>query len=374
VDFPRYLCEDCYKKGKDPYGPGMQTYVANADFQVTERLTYPLQEGFVPEVAEAARPLDGGDGANVTNVYVSNYPHWDDGFYATSWWYLDPWYWGGWYYPYPGNFYVSFGWNWGWWGWGAYHYNYFPYYYCGPYYAYYPYGGYYDCYPDNCYPYGSGDWRSFRPASKKGDSGQLHTAMNRTASRGVRSGQPVLKSSEGADHLRYTSTGAMSNIGRDARSIVSRSKSAGEPRVIRDRPTRSYKNDSQGLTRQTRQVQPKRSVDREQRVITRSSKSTRSYIGNDSRSRTSRGQERLSREVNRKFTDPRRSEGSVTPRTSRSRTETRGTYVPNSRRQSSGSSGRSYSSPPPRSTGGGKSSARTPSSPPSRSSSSRAKH
>jgi len=378
VDFPRYLCEDCYKKGKDPYAEGMPAYIASADFDKTDRLTYPLEEGFVPDEGEAAELQYREHETEVTKVYVTYYPRWNDGFYDTSWWYLDPWYWGGWYDPYPGAFYWGVGWNWGWGGWGAYHYTYFPYYYCGPYYAHYPWWGYYNCYPDYGYHgdywrrYGDDGWRSFRPVPKDRDSGRLYTAMNRPAGRDIRYGQPLLKSSASSDRLRYNSTRAPSDVGRDTRSLKSRRGSGEEPRVIRERPTRSYKEGRQGVTRESREVRSKRTPDREQRVITRPSRTSRSYTGTDSRRMDTRGQERRSSDIDRRSSEPRPSRYDATPRTSRPRTESRSTYVPNVRRESGG---KSYSPPSSRNTGG-RSSARSSSPPPKSSpsrSSSRAK-
>ena len=367
VDFPRYLCEDCYKKGKDPYAAGMPAYAAGADFEKTDRLTYPLEEGFVPDVAEETQPRDEGNEANVTKVYVTYYPRWNDGFYDTSWWYLDPWYWGGWYDPYPGSFYFSIGWNWGWSGWGAYHYTYFPYYYSGPYYAHYPSWGYYNCYPD--YGYYGGDsygWRSFRPVPKRGQTGQLYTAMNHPVDRDIRHGQPTLKSRETSERLRFASTRTSSNLERSSSSLKYRRTSGADPQVIRGRPTRSYKDGREVPARESREVRSKTTSYREQRVITRPSKNSRSFTGNDRRTMETRGIERKSGEIGRRLAEPRRSQVDVTPRGTRSGRESSGTYAPNVRREGGG---KSMSSPPSRQSTGRSSATRTSSPPPSRSSS-----
>jgi hypothetical protein len=361
VDFPRYLCEECYEKGKDPYAQGMPTYAAASDFERTDRLTYPLEEGFALEVAEDSQPSSAGDPASVTKVYVTYYPRWNDGFYDTSWWYLDPWYWGSGYDPYPGSFYFSIGWNWGWPGWGAYHYTYFPYYYCGPYYAYHPWRGYYTCYPHHWHSGGyDSAWRSFRPIPKQG---RLYTAMNHPVDRDFRYKQQPLKSGETSDRLRFLST-RKSDLERNSRSLNYRRTSGKDTQVIRGRPERTYKDAREGGARESREVRSKSTSYREQRVITRPSKSSRSFTGTGRRTTDTKGIERRSGEIQRRPTEPRRSQADVAPRSTRSRTESRGTYTPNVRRDSGG---KSVSPPRSGQSSGGRSSTKaTP--PPSRSS------
>lgn len=337
VDFPRYLCEDCYKSGKDPFGPGMPTYVAYADFEATDRLTYPLEQGFV-------REGDGNMGLSpqlgnttVTTAYVSYYPRWDNGFYSTSWWYNDPWYWGA---PYYGSsFYFSVGWNWG--GWGRCHYNYFPYYYNGPYYACGPYWGYYNCYPASInYPASYGyayNKRSFRP-TPKGSSSSLHTAMNQPTTRDLRERQRSLKSTSGADGLRRT-TGSKYDLarsfkgGRDARSYTGK-----DPMVIRSKPLKGYDRQTRkSLARGSKKVSY-----RDRRVIT-SSQTRRSYTRGGKGNVDTSNIRRTTSSATRKLGDTKTYRGNVSnSRKQKSNSSGTRTYKPNTR-SSSGSSVRSKS-------------------------------
>jgi hypothetical protein len=359
VDFPRYLCEECYTNGKDPYGPGMPNYVAYADFENTDRLTYPLEQGFVREGNDnlGLNPQLGN--TSVTTAYISYYPRWDDGFYSTAWWYNDPWYWGT---PYNGSsFYFSVGWNW---GWGNCHYRYFPYYYNGPYYACGPNWGYYDCYPtqfyypthyDNAY-----NKRSFRPTPKGGGSG-LHTAMNQTSTRDLRARQRSLKSSYAKDGLRRT--GGRTDLARtfkgtrDARTYTGK-----DPLVIRSRPLKGQdRSTRKSLARSSKKVSP-----RDRRVIT-SSQTRRATARGSKGSVNTQGIRRTSSSMSRKIGQTGTYRGNVPKSGTRSKSSTSRTYKPNTRK-SSGSSVRSksgsgtrsnYKAPASRSSSGGKSSARS---------------
>lgn len=343
VDYPRYLCEDCYEKGKDPYASGMPPYVASADFENTGRLTYPLEQGFVrdyPAASTLGNPgsSDEGTTSQVTKVYVSYYPRWDTGFYDTSWWYLDPWYYDWWYAPYTPGFYIGF--NWGnWWGCNC---SYFPYYCWGsayPYYPYYwyPYDPYY--YPGPYYPYNPGypvsdaSWRSFRPAAKGGSTSDLHRGMNLKSTKDVRSRQVAAVSPK---------SGARTG-GKDPSALEQRRSGASkyspgekEARVIRSRPTGS-KGGRDGVTQGAREIRSKTvTQQREQRVITRSPKAIRSTT-TGGRTVDTRSIERKAGEIGRKAGEPR-SGGVDSPRpTSRSKSESR-TYTPNTRRDSGGGS------------------------------------
>jgi hypothetical protein len=339
VDYPRYLCEECYDKGKDPYASGMPLYVASADFDITERLTYPLEQGFardLPEASTLGNPglSEDGAAAGVTKVYVSYYPRWDTGFYHTSWWYLDPWYWDWWYTPYPGGFYFNFGWgNW----WGC-HYAYFPYYYggsCYPYYPYYPYYypySYYPYYP--YYPYNPGydaTWRSFRPVAKDGSKNDLHTAMNYKSARDFRERQFAGVSPKGTERFGVRSASALDQ----SRSVASKySQGEKQARVIRSRPTGS-KAGREGVTQGSREIRSKTvSQQREQRVITRSPKAVRSAT-NGARSVDTRSIERKAGEIGRRVGNPRGGAVDSSRPTSRSKSDSRA-YAPNTRRGSSG--------------------------------------
>jgi len=330
VDFPRYLCEDCYESGKDPYAKGTPVYVAGADFAKTERLTYPLEEGFVRDYPESPSLEYAGfsteeSSSNVTKVYVSYYPRWDDGFYSTSWWYLDPWYWGGWYAPYPPGVYVGIGW----WDWWDCRYSYFPYY-PYPYYPYYPYDPY--------YPYNPGydaTGRSFRPVAKDGYNSDLHTAMNHKSSKDLRSRQVASVSPKG-----YDRTGVKGPSNLDRKSVTSKYAPGGkEPRVIRSRPTVDTKTGREGRpSRLAREVRSKTTTHREQRVITRSPTSTRSTTGGKRSIDTKRIEGRMSGEVNRTWNEPRKSQINTPTRDTRSKTQGRA-YTPTVRRD--GGSGKS---------------------------------
>ncbi len=336
VDYPRYLCEDCYDKGTDPYASGMPLYVASADFEKTERLVYPLEQGFVrdyPEASTLGNPGSSYEGteSQVTKVYVSYYPRWDSGFYDTSWWYLDPWYCDWWYAPYPGDFYFSFGWgNW----WGC-HYTYFPYYYGGSYYPYYPYYPYY--YPYSYYPYDpqypgyDASWRSFRPVGKDGATSDLYGGMTYKANKDVRSRQVAAVSPKGGARTSGKDPSAL----EQRRSGASKySPGEKEVRVIRSRPTTGSKSGREGVSQDSRQIRSKTVTQREQRVITRSPKAIRSTT-NGGRSVDTRSIERKAGEIGRKAGEPRSGGVDSSRPTSRSKSDSR-TYAPNTRRDSSG--------------------------------------
>jgi hypothetical protein len=344
VDYPRYLCEDCYDKGQDPYTGGMPQYVASADFEKTERLIYPLEQGFVrdyPEAATLGNPglSDDGTASQVTKVYVSYYPRWDTGFYGTSWWYLDPWYWDSWYAPYAPGFYIGF--NWGYW-WGC-NCSYFPYYCWGsayPYYPYYwspyypsPYNPYYPYYPS--YPVSGADWRSFRPVAKGGATSDLHRGMSLKATKDVRSRQIAAVSPKGG-----VRTGAKGPSALEQRRTGSSKYSPGEKdvRVIRSRPTTGSKG-GRDAAQGSREIRSKTVTQaREQRVITRSPKAIRSTT-NGGRTVDTRSIERKAGEIGRKAGEPR--SGGVDSQRPANRSKSDGrTYTPNTRRDSS-SGGRS---------------------------------
>lgn len=157
VDYPRYLCEDCYKTGSDPYQPDRE-WVATAALRKADNLRYPLARAFQQDLLSdrsaagdmtlAAR----GDGAEVQ--YYPTFDNGDNGstvrvaidvgypFYS-GWGYYP-------YYPYGSSWYFGIGWNSGWgyrgWGWGScspYYYNGCGYWggygywggFCGPYYG-----------------------------------------------------------------------------------------------------------------------------------------------------------------------------------------------------------------------------------------------
>ena len=350
VDFPRYLCEDCYEKGKDPYAGGMPDYVANTDFSTTGGLSYPLAEGFVSEYAGNSAPTDPETQTSVTKVYVSYYPRWDDGFYNTAWWYLDPWYWDPWCGPYSG-FSFGIGWGWGWAGWGACHYQYFPYYYYGPYYAYRPYWGYYGCYPDYWYdgwyyPPQTESWRSYGVAAKGGGARRstLHTAMDQRVKGDYGLAQRSVRSAGSSDR-RIASARPDDAVRASAQSLRRTGASGGtEPRVIRSRPTRSSKDTGAGLSRDTRSVRSGKSSNREQRVITRSSNSNRSSGNQGTRETVTKGIEKRSGDLGRELRGQRKPETGVTPNTARRGSENR-SYAPNVRREGGAKS------TPPRSSG-----------------------
>lgn len=166
VDYPRYLCEDCYEKDQNPYEPD-RPWVATDALDRASGLRYPLAPAFeIGYEAPASTTHEIGGSApavtsdGVTNVYVSYYPTWGTD-YHPGWSYRNDYGWPGYgygYYPYyyGSGWYFSIGFNWGrgsvGWGWG------YPgwglgYYgcgwggYCGSYYTY-PcyyggYGGYY---------------------------------------------------------------------------------------------------------------------------------------------------------------------------------------------------------------------------------------
>jgi hypothetical protein len=365
VDFPRYLCEDCFENDRDPYAAGMPAYVAGADFAQTDGLVYPLRAGFVRESAAASATISAPAAAEtrseVTNVYVSYYPRWNDGFYSTSWWYLDPWYWNVWYYdPWyasSSSFYFGVGWNWGWWGWGAYHYRYFPYYYAGPYYAYRPGWGYYSAYPNYWYggwyyPRTPERWRTYGVADKgRYRTSTLHTAMNQRVKRDFGLSQHAAKPF-GPDDRRVAGT-KMPGDDRSVRFLEDRRTPRSiEPRVIRSKPTGPPTETRSVLPRDSREIRSQKAPYREQRVITRPQVITRPPAGGDRRTIERRNVERRPGEFDGRAGEIRRPEtgrtpeSRVTPNVIRQRPESRGAYVPNVRR------GGPERSAPPRTTGG----------------------
>lgn len=359
VDYPRYLCEDCYEKGKDPYASGMPAYVASADFQATAGLTYPLAPGFVSEYAAESGSGWTENQSSVTKVYVSYYPRWDTGYYSTTWWYLDPWYawyWDPWYAPYSG-FYFSVGWNWGWPYWGAFHYRYFPYYYCGPYYAYRPYWGYYSCYPDHYY-YGYGSWYPYYPyygphsgstwrtygVVHKGNSLRsttLHSAMNQRFNRDVGLAQRSLKSDAYERRAASTSSlerrAASGKLYDGERTLRTLQKERTDPRVIRGTGVKRQSDLRSPLRKDSRDVRSGKSY-REQRVITRGTHSERTILKDRTRGTGTRALDGAKREVQRKFDSSPSPRTKVAPNAPTRKSEPRGTYKPNVRRNTGGSS------------------------------------
>ncbi|UCG52179.1 MAG: DUF4384 domain-containing protein [Candidatus Latescibacterota bacterium] len=360
VDYPRYLCGDCYEKGKDPYGEGMPRYVAAADFETTDRLTYPLERGFAPEYEyESVADTGGssGGGASVTRVYVSYYPRWDHGFYTSSWWYMDPWYWDWWYSPYyRGSWYFNIGWNW---GWGAWHYYYFPYYYCGPYYACYPYYAYYSCYPGYCYyPLGR-YWRTFRPWGKSATSTILHTAMDLDSRRHSGMTGRSLKSYGQSKRRTVASSvrpGGKRYSYKDGKYIRYNSKLA-KRTGLKSRDVRKYTSvrGKGPRTDRSRKIISTKKPYRERRVITRSkvrSDRSRMYDRKSSkRTIRSRDFKPPSRTKSPKVRGTRQGSGSKwKPRSTRSKSSSKRVYKPNVRRGSNRkSSGSSYRAPSRRS-------------------------
>lgn len=372
VDYPRYLCDDCYGKGRDPYAESMPSYAAVADFEKTDGLVYPLSEGFAPQGASGVASGYTETQSAVTKVYVSYYPRWDDGFYATSWWYLDPWYWNVWYWdpwyaPYTG-FYVNIGWNW---GWGAYHYYYFPYYYGGPYYAYRPWWGYYGCYPDYgygpwYYPSQPSGWRSYGVVPKGQRTSALHTAMNQRVNRNFGLAQASVKSMERSG-ARVSGTKSLGGE-RSLQSFEKRTvQGKADPRVIRSKPVRESKETRIAAPRDRRESKEIRSGQtpyREQRVITRPQGTKRVSDGDRQRTSGAKGRDVNSSEIGRRSAGGSKSQPGVVPNTVRQKPENRGTYAPNVRRgggersapaRSSGGSWKAPSSPrssaPARTTG-----------------------
>lgn len=138
VDYPRYLCSECEREGKDPYA-GNDGYAATSAFDHEDHLSYPLKAAFArsDDVAEAeGNPGNRTSSDGDTDVYVSNY--YGYGAYTGAYPYG---------YPYGSSFsfYLGVGWGFGW-GWG-YRDCYYP--------AYYPYQWGY------CYPYVSPYYRGY---------------------------------------------------------------------------------------------------------------------------------------------------------------------------------------------------------------------
>ncbi|MEJ2720998.1 MAG: DUF4384 domain-containing protein [bacterium] len=355
VDFPRYLCTDCYETGKDPYGPNMPVYVASADFEKTDRLSYPLERGFVEDYGNVAVADYRGDagGTSTTQVYVTYYPRWDDGFYSRSWYYMDPWYWSWYYWPYTGSgWYFNIGWNW---GWGGCHYYYFPYYYCGPYYAYRPCYPYYSHYPSRCYdapgrPYYH---RNYRPSGKYGTSDRLYAAMNHKTDRGFRSTSRSIK--PGLNGQQRTTLASSYRAGgtrysyKAGKEVRTSSKLVRAPGIVRNGGGKSYQ-DVRGKYRRidgSSTIRSTKRLHREQRIITRSktgSAGSRVFdqnrykrtidprdINRYKRTRSSNTRTWNGRSTNRTQVKPRSTTGSKSSRTR--------AYKPSSRRNSGSKSG-----------------------------------
>ncbi|UCH84983.1 MAG: hypothetical protein JSW50_04640, partial [Candidatus Latescibacterota bacterium] len=356
VDFPRYLCEDCYKTGKDPYGPNTPVYVASADFERTDRLLYPLERGFVEDYGDIAMADYGGSagGTNTTQVYVTYYPRWDHGFYTRSWYYCDPWYWG-WGWGWGAGWYVGWGWGWYWgWGWRSCHSYYFPYYYCSPYYP----------NPYRCYvpPGGTTPYRNFRPSGKGRSSGTLHTALNHGSERGFRSTSRSLKpghnpserttlaSSYRPGNRRYShKSGGF--VRTNSKVIRTTDSSGRDARTLKGAKRRTLYSPEQSRT-----IRSSKKMDREQRVIKRSSLSSQRYRTFDQkkykRTIDPRQIKRGTRSTTSGSRDARSRSGSRLQSKSnkRSKSTSKRTYMPNSRKGSTRSgSGSKYRAPSKRS-------------------------
>jgi hypothetical protein len=267
VDFPRYMCEDCYETGKDPYGPNMPVYVASADFERTNRLSFPLETGFVEDYGSVA-VADYGDytgGTTTTQVYVTYYPRWDDGFYSRSWYYADPWYWNwGWGGYWGSSWYFGVGWGW---GWGGCHRYYFPYYYCSPYYPT-PYRHYYA--PGYGYPR-----RGLRPSPKGGSTGggALYAGMTHGSDRSFRSTTRSAK--PGVYTGKRTTFASAYRPGADKRSFKNGGTVRTTSKLIRttgseNNGTRIYRGTKgKRVTTDRTRTRTSKQLARDQRVITR---------------------------------------------------------------------------------------------------------
>lgn len=231
VDYPRYLCENCYEAGRDPYGSDMPRYVATDAFEASARLSYPLGTAF-EEQAVVLADRGGERPSTVTHVYVT-YPYWS--YYYPA------------YYPYyyPSGFYFSVGWYWGWgWGYPAYRWHCYAY----PYYY----------YPNWCYGYGSYPayysgtrglrHNEIRTRYRSGTS-SLHTAMNYRSQRA----NIQKSSSQRSRHLRgvdLASRGSRRSDVKIYRSRTTRQVSKIRPyRGLRDSYTRTYGHSRSGKSR-----------------------------------------------------------------------------------------------------------------------------
>jgi len=295
VDYPRYLCEDCYDTGKDPYRASEIEYVATAAFDDEDRLSYPLKAAFEVSSGYAAEGSGQDEenvdrGAGAARVYVTYYPWWDHGFYYRPWWigysywsYADPFYYHH-YYPYRWSFSFGFG-----------HHGYSPYYY--PYY--FGYGGHHHRYYDH--NYFSLAYTGFRHDGRfryKAKS-SLYTAMTYPAAkyakvRSTRYKSRVAQKSSTAKVSKKIYRGK--TRARPVYKVSSRNGSGRNPgkRVIRrgHRITRKFSS----------RVEPDRVTKRTHhgRRVTRSKRST---ISRSTKSRTIRG-------PSRKFTSGRSKAGS----------------------------------------------------------------
>lgn len=175
VDYPRYLCEDCYEKGKDPYSL-THDFVATSAFSREDNLSYPLEAGFERSYDDIAdeESDEAGDSEDTTvtkEVHVYRYVD----RHGWGW----PYY--GYGYPYFSSFYFGIGWDWGWgvgFGW---RYPYYGYGWRYPYHYGYGYGYCYPYYRAHYWGYGHGygygyhhyplTYRKLRPGRTYGTTG-----------------------------------------------------------------------------------------------------------------------------------------------------------------------------------------------------------
>ncbi|MFQ5510506.1 MAG: DUF4384 domain-containing protein [Candidatus Krumholzibacteriia bacterium] len=333
VGFPRYLCEECFASGEDPYGPGAPSYHAAAAFDNEDHLSFPLSAGFERQFAENPAKPDGYDDGNetegtVNRVYVSYDP---DSYYGYD---SYPWYAGFGYYPYYGLGYYPY------YGYGHYPYNYGFYwgigFSFGDYYGYpYYYGGAYPYYYGNYGNYGyyrhggeSISSRSLRLQGKVKYKSALQAGMNqRNAQRGK---YKATTAWNGSGKVKSRSSSPVLQTRRAARSKygADRTKSRPVKKVARHRGTRSFK---QGRA-----------------YTSRNSRRAASYFWRGKSSRTHRGRTavRKAHSNHRGRPAPR-----VKSRSTRGHSGSKGTRVRGSRTHSR-PSGRSSS--PKSSRGGGK--------------------
>lgn len=255
VDYPRYLCEECFSSGKDPYGAGAPEYVATAAFDSEDRLSYPLAPAFEFErdlVDNLARP-DGYDDEDnrgsyddgTTRVYVSSYyPNW--GHYYGYGYYPSYASYG--YYPYyyPYNYGHGFYWSIGF----AFGHRY-PY---GHYYGYPSFGGF--THRGGHHHGESISSRSLRLRGKTRHKSTVHTGLNNASERTVRHKTTTVgnKVKRLGTHPKKMVNRGYRGKNRPVKKIVRRhgSRKQQPKRVYRargHRPTRAVKGKSRGHSR-----------------------------------------------------------------------------------------------------------------------------
>jgi hypothetical protein len=225
VEYPCYLCGAC---DGTPDDPACTDYRVVQNFDRRNPLPYPLKRAYETVSGDSEVLAEEGSSIEVppgSDVDVNFYPYgvearMVDPYYAGLWndyWWYDPLYWYGPYYPYYGpgwSFSIGWGWGWGWWG-G---------YYCSGWYA--PCGWGYGYGHDGYYPPGSYTYPEKFKAKYKSESASTLTGTREVAAK--RDGSLRIASKDVQESLSRPAQSAMrSKTGAVTRTTFGSGKSRG---------------------------------------------------------------------------------------------------------------------------------------------------